>query len=449
MYLLPCFLLFLSLLDLRNINGHKDEDSPYKSTEVIPTHSLWAPFLESYWQGGLGHWDFGAATVLTNTVVHLNGGWIRNLDRVDMDHWRFVARVGYRGEPKNPLVFTYSTLNGNHPFFWIELWPDLVKVSGLNVTPAEGPYRPFMFTSGELELTVSYTSKKEKLTIRTGEEEEACLETEAFLTHGYHLGIQGTPEGEKEQEWFLISFTFTNLPEQSTPESVNVHNIDQLQKFIREHDLRERKRFSHPEAERRTQAEHSQRQRQYDEERKKRERERDREKKTSIYERTSKRETVEPQMSTTRGKRNSEGKGRDRVSREERLSPFDDEKPVRHSDYRYEFDHGGRIDPSPPASQKKSDVEEEASLVQNQRDRHSVLNPHDVPPLDDPSSPTKKEAEVPKTREINQTDSPHVSSGLSPPPLPKIPPASSFFPGFPPPASFRSIPTPWIASSHL
>ena len=411
-----CRFIILILAATLQVGCSASNEDRQKNTELISAHSLEPPFLESYWDGGLHHWDFGASTVITNEAISLSGGWIRNARRKEMADWRFIVRVTHKGNPTTPLVLTYSTMNGNYPFLWLEVYPHVIKAGGLNVTAAEGTYQGRSLPSGEMEISVSYDSRKKgTLTVTTGEEEIKCLETQAQLATGYHFGAQGSPDAGKDNRWYLTGFYLTTLPGHYSYEQLNRHSIDDIHDFIRGHDERERKRHAHPEAEKYSQEDFERRQKQYAEDEKKREEELARRKE----ERMKKGKDLYDDMYDGDEYADYDDGDEEGSQEEDRRSryrrDFDDERHVRRRDYREEYDYGARVDP------KRSKDREGR---RERRRRHSVTNPTEAPEsaparrVKEETTPTPATGEIPPVPPTPAPTAPTPQPPTAPPPPP-------------------------------
>ncbi|KNH05450.1 hypothetical protein XU18_3421 [Perkinsela sp. CCAP 1560/4] len=287
-------------------------DSETDGLELIPQHTVHPPFLSQYWRmvrggyenenatsssvstsGGIGNWDFGASTVITNDRVSLNSGWFRNLNKlhsVFAEGWRVILRLHYAGMPEVPLIFTYSTMKGNYPFMWteIEIVKDQrgsstlqVKTGGLNVTQGTGssplPTAQQNGQESSVEVQFLYNRRMEKLIVSVGESGNECLRVNAELDDGYHFGLQSPPASAPiadDWRWYLQGFYFTSLPHFSFLNSrdgkgqftetshFSAHKskkADSMHEFIRSREDREKQRYGHQGTEEREQESYMQR----------------------------------------------------------------------------------------------------------------------------------------------------------------------------------------------
>ena len=286
-------------------------DDETDGLELIPQHTVHPPFLAQYWKlvrggvssdnltsssvstsGGIGNWDFGASTILTNDRIALNSGWFRNVNKLHSiftDGWRVILRLQYSGAPEVPLIFTYSTMKGNYPFMWTEIELNRgqhgaqslsVKTGGLNVTQGAGTYplpaRSPKSDAETLEVQFLYNRRLAKLLVSVGEGGAECLRVDAELEDGYHFGLQSSPPAAPtlaDWRWYLQGFYFTSLPHHSFIQSgegrrfgesspfsgAKSRKTDSMHQFIQSREHRERKSYEHTEAEEREQASYTQR----------------------------------------------------------------------------------------------------------------------------------------------------------------------------------------------
>lgn len=89
---MKCLISIVGLLGLvaAEKKGHNLVGIP---REIVDHHSLVGPFISEWWQGGLPHWDFGGAAVVTDKYIRLSPdkqsrlGWLWNDQANYLESW--------------------------------------------------------------------------------------------------------------------------------------------------------------------------------------------------------------------------------------------------------------------------------------------------------------------------------------------------------------------------
>eukprot|EP00667_Euglena_gracilis_P017329 EG_transcript_18240 len=93
--------------------AHANDGAPHIETnsraggELVEHHSLIGPFISEWWQGGLPHWDFGAAAVVTDKFIRVcpdkqsRVGWLWNDQPNHLAQWEAILtfRIHSRRNP--------------------------------------------------------------------------------------------------------------------------------------------------------------------------------------------------------------------------------------------------------------------------------------------------------------------------------------------------------------
>eukprot|EP00759_Apiculatamorpha_spiralis_P004800 PhF_6_TR12904/c1_g1_i2/m.20331 len=103
------------LLAVLGVVVHGNNYQVSEHPEVVMHHSLHPPFITDWWQGGLPHWDFGSAAVVTDHYIRLTPdkqsrhGWVWNEQANDLASWQ--VSFGFR-------VHSTGTLGADGMAFW-------------------------------------------------------------------------------------------------------------------------------------------------------------------------------------------------------------------------------------------------------------------------------------------------------------------------------------------
>lgn len=95
------------MLSLLGSTVNSEVVDPAKNHDVVTHHSLIGPFISEWWQGGLPHWDFGSATVVTDKYIRVvpdkqsRVGWLWNEEPSYLSQWEATVtmRVHSRRNP--------------------------------------------------------------------------------------------------------------------------------------------------------------------------------------------------------------------------------------------------------------------------------------------------------------------------------------------------------------